>query len=210
MKTIKFAVVALALAAIGSSHAAVITFQTGGSGAGPLATALDYSTVVDAAVAGGNSTVLNSYDNVSNNSIFGAGSTNIAFKSTIDFGLSAAGSYSFRAGVDFGRGGAVFLDGQAVALNTNDMWWNYDYNTPNGSFLINSQALAAGNHTLTIYGLEGCCDGGQQVQYAAANGNFQSFSVDTLAPVPEPESYAMLLAGLALVGGYARRRHNKA
>ncbi|ELX10036.1 hypothetical protein containing PEP-CTERM anchor [Janthinobacterium sp. HH01] len=211
MKTIKFAAVALALAAIGSSNAAVITFQTGSSGAGPLVSANDYRSVVDAAVVGGHSTVLGSYDNVSNNSLFGAGTTNIAFKSTIDFGLSAAGTYSFRAGVDFGRGGAVFLDGSAVALNSNDMWWNYDYNTANGSFLINNQALSAGNHTLTIYGLEGCCDGGQQVQYAAAGNAFQSFSADTLAPaVPEPETYAMLLGGLALIGGYARRRNNKA
>ncbi|MYM86880.1 PEP-CTERM sorting domain-containing protein [Rugamonas sp. FT82W] len=211
MKSIKFAAVALALAAIGSSNAAVITFQTGSSGAGSQASAQDYRSVVDAAVAGGQTTVLSSYDNVSNNSVFGTGNSDIAFKSTIDFGLSAAGTYSFRAGVDFGRGGAVFLDGQAVALNTNDMWWNFNYNTPNGSFLINNQALSAGNHTLTIYGLEGCCDGGQQVQYAAANGNFQSFSADTLAPaVPEPETSAMLLGGLALVGGYARRRINKA
>ena len=84
------------------------------------------------------------------------------------------------------------------------------YNTANGSFLINNQALSAGNHTLTIYGLEGCCDGGQQVQYAAAGNAFQSFNANTLAPVPEPETYAMLLGGLALVGGYARRRNNKA
>ena len=211
MKSIKFAAVALALAAIGSSNAAVITFQTGSSGAGPLATADDYRSVVDAAVVGGNTTSLNSYNNVSNSGIFGAGSTDIAFKSTINFGLSAAGTYSFRAGVDFGRGGAVFLDGSAVAVNTNDMWWEYNYDKVNGSFLINNQALSAGNHTLTIYGLEGCCDGGQQVQYAAAGNAFQSFSADTLAPaVPEPETYAMLLGGLALIGGYARRRNNKA
>jgi len=31
----------------------------------------------------------------------------------------------------------------------------------------------------------------------------------TAAPVPEPESYAMLLAGLGLMGGIARRRANK-
>ncbi|MES2162296.1 MAG: CCXG family PEP-CTERM protein [Pseudomonadota bacterium] len=210
MKSIKFVAVALALAAIGSSNAAVITFQTGSSAAGAQANALDYRTLVDAAVAGGHSTVLANYDVVSNNSLFGTGVTDIAFKSTIDFGLSAAGTYSFRAGVDFGRGGAVFLDGQAVALNTSDMWWGYDYNNTSGVFQVNNQALSAGNHTLTIYGLEGCCDGGQQVQYAAATGAFQSFSAATLAPVPEPETYAMLLGGLALVGGYARRRNNKA
>jgi hypothetical protein len=73
------------------------------------ATANDYRDVVNAAVASSpyGSTVLSSYDNVSNNAIFGAGSTNIAFKSTIDFGVGSGGTYSFRAGVDFGNGGAV-------------------------------------------------------------------------------------------------------
>jgi len=33
---------------------------------------------------------------------------------------------------------------------------------------------------------------------------------DPVAAIPEPESYAMMLAGLALMGGVARRRNNKA
>ena len=32
----------------------------------------------------------------------------------------------------------------------------------------------------------------------------------TVTAVPEPETYAMLLAGLGLMGGIARRRANKA
>jgi hypothetical protein len=31
----------------------------------------------------------------------------------------------------------------------------------------------------------------------------------TLAPVPEPETYALLLAGLGLMGAVARRRQSK-
>jgi len=210
MQIVKLAAVAAVLA-LGSANAAVINFQTGYSSAGPQATADDYRNVVDAAVASNpyGSTVLSSYDNVSNNGIFGAGSNNIAFKSVITFGLSSAGDYAFRAGVDFGNGGAVFLDGHAVALNQNDMWWNGSYSTPNGSFSIGSTTLAAGNHTLAIYGLEGCCDGGQQVQYSANGAAFQSFSNQTLAPVPEPETYAMLLGGLGVVG-LARRRFKQA
>ncbi len=34
--------------------------------------------------------------------------------------------------------------------------------------------------------------------------------IDPVAAVPEPESYAMMLAGLALLGGVSRRRNNKA
>jgi hypothetical protein len=44
-------------------------------------------------------------------------------------------------------------------------------------------------------------------------GNYTRHAQDQLymvASVPEPETYALLLAGLALVGGVARRRRNKA
>ena len=55
---------------------------------------------------------------------------------------------------------ALFLDGVALDFKSNDMWWAGNYN--NGSqFLSGSSALSAGNHTLSIYGLEGCCDGGE-------------------------------------------------
>lgn len=214
MKTIKLAAIALALAAIGSANAAVITFQTGLSTAGVQASAEDYRSAVDAAVAvattGYGSTVLGNYDITSNRSAFGNGASasDIAYKSSITFGLTTAGTYSFRAGVDFGKGGAVFLDGQAVSLNTTDMWWAQDYVNTNSIFQVSNKALSAGTHTLTVYGLDGCCDGGQQVQFAAGGGAFQNFSANTLqvAAVPEPGTYAMMLGGLGLVGVARRRR----
>lgn len=212
MKFVKLAALAVAMV-YGTAQAAVITFQTGYSTAGVQSSANAYRDAVEAAVANSTqSTVLSNYDIVSNQSLFGTGANNIAFKSTIDFGLAASGTYSFRAGVDFGNGGAVFLDGQAVDFKTSDMWWAHSYDNTNSVFSVNNQALAAGNHTLTIYGLEGCCDGGQQVQFSANGGAFQSFSANTLqltAAVPEPETYAMMLGGLGLVGVAARRRRNK-
>lgn len=210
MKFVKLAALAVALV-YGTADAAVITFQTGYSTAGVQLTANDYRDIVEAAVANSpyGSTVLNNYDIVSNSSLFGASANNIAFKSTIDFGLSTAGSYSFRAGVDFGHGGAVFLDGTAVDLKTNDMWWAYNYGNTSSVFSVLNQSLAAGNHTLTIYGLEGCCDGGQQVQYSVNGSAYQSFSASTLQPVPEPETYALLLVGLGVMGAAARSRRDK-
>lgn len=209
MKNFKFAALALALAAITNANAAVITFQTGTSFASAQTSAQAYADVVNAAVAGsGHTAILSTYDNVSNTSIFHAGNSNIAFKSTIDFGLTSAGTYSFRAGMDFGKGGAVFLDGKAVTFKSTDMWWNGNYNNSNQYFQVNNAALTAGNHTLTIFGLEACCDGGQQVQFAKSGSAYQSFSSKSLAlaPVPEPETYAMMLGGLAMVGVAARRR----
>ena len=45
-----------------------------------------------------------------------------------------------------------------------------------------------------------------------SQGNYTRHAQDQLymvSGVPEPETYALMLAGLALVGGIARRRRNK-
>jgi len=206
-----FVIAAIAGTAAVSANAAVITFQTGQSFAGTQATAEGYRTAVEAAVAGSSlgTKVLTTYDIVSNQSLFGNSNSNLAYKSDIVFGLDAAGTYSFRAGVDFGKGGALFLDGVAVDVKSNDMWWAHNYANTDSIFQVSNQALLAGNHTLTLYGLEGCCDGGQQVQFSANGAAFQSFSVQTLAPVPEPETYAMMLGGIAMIGAVARRRRQR-
>lgn len=215
--TTKLAALLFAMAAAGAADASVITFETAYSTAGVQATAADYKNAVDAAFAtaspaGYGSQVLSDYNITSNQSANHGSASNLAYKSTITFGVDAAsaGNWSFRAGVDFGNGGALFLDNQAVSLNTHDMWWAHDYVNTNSVFQANG-TLSAGNHTLTLYGLEACCDGGQQIQYKIGDGSFQNFSSSTLAPaVPEPETYGMLLCGLAVIGALARRTQRKA
>ncbi len=209
-KLAKVSILVASLVTAFAANAATIQLQTGYSAAGPLATAEQYRSVVDAAVAtagaGYGSTTVSSYDNVSNHGLFGS-STNIAFKATINFGVDAGstGNYTFRAGVDFGRGGAVFLDGQAVDFRTNDMWWAGSYGNPSQFFQFSAN-IGAGNHTLNMYGLEGCCDGGQQMQFNSGSG-FRTIDNTTLPPVPEPETYAMMLAGLGMLGFLARRKN---
>lgn len=63
-----------------------------------------------------------------------------------------------------------------------------DYKFGSGVFL-------PGNYYFTVSGVGAGSLGGQYTFYAS-----------TLAPVPEPEAYAMLLAGLGLIGGIVRRR----
>lgn len=206
-RTLTIALSFLASAVFANAHASTTTIQIGASNAGPQASAAAYQATVDAAVT--KSAVVAVYENISNQTVFGGSNANTAFKSSVSFGVSAAqaGAWEIRSGVDFGNGGALFIDGVALDFKTNDMWWAGNYNDASQHFSVGLN-LAAGNHTLNLYGLENCCDGTQQAQFKFGNAGFTTFgSTDGLiAAVPEPETYAMLLAGLGLIGFASRRR----
>ena len=188
---------ALSLAlATGLASASAIQIQTGSyTGAGSFADAATYQSTVESVV--GAPVNVSSYDNLAVDINQGA------LESTITFDVSTAGTWNFRTGVDFGKGGALYLDGTVLDFKSTNMWWNFNYSDAT-QFLAGSADLSAGVHTLTIYGLEDCCSGNQQAQYQIGNGAFTSFSATDA--VPEAQSYAMLLAGLGLVATIARRR----
>lgn len=208
---VKFAAVAaVAFVVAGGASASTIRIDTAQSNLGAQSSAAGYKSAVESALAyGAKSTVVSSYDNLSAQSLLGA-YTNYAYQSTVNFGVSAAnaGVWEFRTGVDFGNGGAVYVDGVAYDYKTNDMWWAGNYNHASQFFDV-SLSLNEGNHTVSVYGLENCCSGNYQGQFKIGSGAFTSFSAtDGLitAAVPEPESYAMLLAGLGMLGFMARRK----
>jgi hypothetical protein len=207
--TITFAAAVTAMALLGVAQASTIELQVASSNAGAQGSAAAYRSVVDGALAGGGQSVaVASYDNLSPQGLLGA-YTNYAFKSTVDFGVSDsnAGQWTIRSGVDFGHGGALFIDGTAYDFKSNDMWWAGNYNN-SSQYFTTTLNLSAGNHVLTIYGLEDCCSGNHQAQFEVGNSQFASFgSHDGLAAaVPEPGTYAMLLTGLGLVGFASRRK----
>ncbi|QJE02561.1 PEP-CTERM sorting domain-containing protein [Massilia forsythiae] len=215
----KIVLAAFAAAAAFHANASVITVSTAYSAAGAQTSAAAYKNVVENALktqtTGYGTAVLASADNIDNSDLFGAYS-NIAWKTTVDFNVASAATWSLRAGVDFGYGGALFLDGVAVSFKSNDMWTANSY-TDTTQFFQYTSALAAGNHTLTLYGLENCCDASQQVQYKVGSGNYASFaSTDGLNPkastaVAEPATIASFGLGLGLLGLMRRRaRRNRA
>jgi hypothetical protein len=205
------------------ANASVITLQTGYSTAASQTTAAGYKTVVEAALktqaqtpkAGYGSKIVASYDSLSNQGTFGANS-NIAWKSTIDFGVTAAqaGNWNFRTGVDFDNGGALFLDGIALTSSAANMYWGGSYSNAT-QYLQGSLNLAAGNHTLTIYGLEQCCDGASQAQFKiGSSAVYTSFaSTDGLnlktGAVPEPATLASFGLGIAALAGVRRRKQKR-
>jgi hypothetical protein len=206
----KLTVLALALAAsFGAAQASVIQVEAATGSTPFLANGNDYKAAVDAALAGVGyaSAMPASLDFISHQGLFG-GNGNFAMKTTVNFGVATAGTWSFRAGVDFGMGGAMFLDGVAVDFKANDMWWSGNYNDASQHFAATS-AMSAGNHVLTVMGFEGCCDGGQQVQFMQTNATvFTSFSNNDglAAVVPEPATLGLAFAGLGLVGLSRRRK----
>lgn len=203
----KLAALSLALAA-GAASASAIHIQTGTyTGAGLFSDPASFQSTVDSVVT--TSAWLSSANDMA------VTINNGALEETIGFAVAAGGSdWTFRSGVDFGKGGAIYLDGVLQQSYSHDMWWGGSYtgNTAGSEqfFQFTANGLSAGGHTLTIYGLEDCCSGNQQTQYQIGTGTFTSFgAADGLPAVPEAQNFAMLLAGLGLVGTLARRRSNK-
>lgn len=197
----------LGLMSVHVAQASSIDISTRASVAGSFPDAASYQSYINGldanpATAGYGDASLSSYNNVSNQTVFGGSNGDIAFRFTVDFGVTAAeaGPWNFRFGVDFGRGGAVFIDGVAVATNPNDMWWAGSYANASQAFELSS-LLTTGNHVIQVYGLESCCDGTQQGQFQAPGGSFMTFgSGDSLGPVAVPEPASFLLFGAALAG----------
>jgi hypothetical protein len=179
------------------------------SGVSDAANGAYYRDTVQAALPSGPTagycdTTLAAFSNATNQGACGGVATNLAEAFTIDFGVSAAqgADFSFRMGADFGKGGAVYLDGLLMGVRTTDMWWAGNWGAPAQFFQSLDLVLNEGNHRLAFYGLEACCDGAQQAEYRLGRQAWTVFSGnDALVlrstqavAMPVPSSLSLLLS----------------
>jgi hypothetical protein len=76
-----------------------------------------------------------------------------------------------------------------------------------GSFLFDDQTMIGNQLTSGTWAIEWLNNGGQVPDFS----NLTLFARDVVTtPVPEPETYAMMLAGLGMMGYMARRRRKSA
>jgi hypothetical protein len=115
---------------------------------------------------------------------FSLGAQSEVASSVSSLGAISSGTYSL-----FGVG----LDGQVgTADDIGFGAWTYG-----GAPTVNSVSLAAGDYYYSVFG------------FAAGAAAYSVSSAATATPVPEPESYALLAAGLGVIGVVVSRRRRE-
>lgn len=153
--------------------------------ADPIDTASGYSAIVNAS-----STVTDvvraDVFRINNQSFGGSnGNFGLCISALIEVPAGQEGSWGFRAGMDFGRGGHLRLDDIDLDARWNtDLWWASNFN--NADVLEGTRTLEAGWHRIELLGFEGCCDGPIEVQARPPGSNYQDLRTSnfTLRALP--------------------------
>lgn len=117
---------------------------------------------------------------------------------SVAFSNALAGNWGFRLASDAGYGGEIRLDGAILIRDSNDLWWNGNWNNTLGLLSANNISVGAGNHVFEGFWAENCCNGPQGLQYTVDGGqNWQSMA-NLANPVPVPG--AVWLFGSAFIG----------
>jgi hypothetical protein len=119
--------------------------------------------------------------------------------------------------INTGSGAGVFWDvGSSATLGTTTTFAGNilaltSITLDTGANILCGRALASnGAVTMDTNTISNDCSGAIAIGSGRSDFGSKGFSGGTLAAVPEPETYAMLLAGLGLLGFMARRRKNLA
>ncbi|MBT3067985.1 PEP-CTERM sorting domain-containing protein [Rhodoferax sp. U11-2br] len=196
----------------------------GSKGIYASANAINTTSGAASVIAATSNTTAGGLNSTTVNGFFGAVNTSgTHLTATNGANLATAGSMAY-----FNNGGGMEKVAQTSMFDTNGQY-NGQYAAGSTTFAGQQQALAFFNQVtssltgsnkakLTAIGYDfdgdgviefdnnGALAGGSEYGLWRLQGDVLTFAV---AAVPEPESYAMLLAGLGVMGAIARRRRNK-
>lgn len=123
------------------------------------------------------------FDGITNRSQFGNSNSNFGAFSESYFLVQPGetGQWGFRYGADFGRGGALYINGQQLEQQWGDnLWWANSWNNANQILQGTATFSSSGYQKLEVLGFEDCCDGGITVQFKKPGGNWTTFSTDKI------------------------------
>ena len=119
---------------------------------------------IDDGTNGYGCTVIDELAGRNNRNTFSGPNGNYGLLTEVHFKVDIPGVWEFRAGVDYGRGGGLYVNGETLDERWDeDLWWGYNFNHPD--VLTGSIHLENGFHHIEALGYEGCCDGTINMQY---------------------------------------------
>jgi len=143
---------------------------------------------------------ITNFTGITNRSQFGNGNSNFAAFSESYFLVQPGeeGNWEFRYGADFGKGGGLYVDGNALEEQWRDnLWWANRWNRSN-EVLQGNINLTQGYHKLEVLGFEDCCDGGITVQFKKPGGSWTTFSTSSIdirsraCPLEQEPTYTVI------------------
>ncbi|MGB0721076.1 MAG: CCXG family PEP-CTERM protein [Gammaproteobacteria bacterium] len=212
-RPIRIAAVLFAAAlSCGAAQAFELTYSVRGSTYGVSGTenAADLYTAFD---AGGpvycDEQSLDSFVMVNTGATCGSGNSDLADFISLEVDLAAATVLEFELGTDWGRGGALLVDGAVHTITSDDIWWGYDWN--NADVINSVLSLSGGVHTLEWIGFESCCNGARSLRYSADGGQWQDLTAANFSSleavsstVPTAAVWGLMLGGLVAWRGLRR------
>jgi hypothetical protein len=125
---------------------------------------------------------------------------------------AATNDWGFRAGLDAGHGGALYLDGNLLDVKSDDLWWKHNWNNSSEILSATGLNLSVGNHVLEMFWAESCCHGSADAQFSL-NGNWDILSTNNLntvslsavTTVPVPMAVWLFASGIIAIFGVQRK-----